>query len=887
MNTLSKKLSKKESNKSKDNSGSSKVRKVLSKISGAFMLPISIMAIAGLFLGVGATISHQAVNNQGLKVFGEFIKMLGEPVFAALPLLFASAFVVAFTDEAGVGVFATIIAYLTFSALQSVFIWESYTSLMHNGTPVPAQIYDENLGKFVDLLDKEGKIIPEKTLEGYVILFKQGGRDAASMEKLVGSTLGFKSLQTSAFGGIAVGLIVQYLYNRFHTIQLPSVISFFGGKRFVAIISIIAMIPTAFIFLLLWPWIGKGLSTFGNYLGKVPYGFESFIFGFLERSLVPFGLHHAFYAPLWYTQAGGDLYTALNNFKTSGLVPGESLNDLIKTVAESKNKFVGDSTMSLSLVGFKYNTIEYTLNGTAVSKPLFAFLAQDLGIKVGRFLDGKFSFMIFGLPAAGLAMIMAAPKENRKLAIGAVLPAAITCLVTGVTEPIEFTFLFLAPWLFWGFHAFFCALSFMIANLLGVHIPMAFSGGLLDLTIYGIIPFAKGTNFYWTLAVGAGYAPIYFFAFLFFIKKFNLETPGRGRNVKLFTKEDYLKQKDTKGTTQDLGQIDPKGLAVVQAYGGISNITSFNNCASRLRYDVLDGSLVNEDALKAAGAAGVKREGNNHVQAIFGPVSEQLNSKIKSQRDLISQWELSNKLTPEVKEGQIIQTVKTVEVVETVTTVNSNELQDQKIVKTVTITEPIVSEKTTIEKLNDENVIVETIKTVEEKPAAISVEKEKTILNTDEVVSLQSPACGKVKSLESLHDGVFSEKMVGEGFVVAFSAKKEARIYSPVDGKISMVYDTKHAYGITTNSGINLLLHIGIDTVKLNGQGFTSFVKVNKKVSAGDVIATVNLELLRASKIKITDLITIVLPDSSKTNVRITKMDKDIMRVATEVAKVY
>ncbi|EFF41430.1 PTS transporter subunit IIABC [Mycoplasmopsis alligatoris] len=853
MNTLSKKFSQRsEKQKAKDNSGSGKWRKILSKVSGAFMLPISIMAIAGLFLGVGATIASNAGDNEGLKVFGNFIKMLGEPVFAALPLLFAAAFVVAFTDEAGVGVFATIVAYLTFTALQSVFITESWKPLLDAaGNPLREQVYDANLGKFVEGANDA------QTLEGYVVLFAQGGRDAASMKNLVGSTLGFKALQTSAFGGIVIGLIVQYLYNRFHTIQLPSFLSFFGGKRFVSIIAIVAMIPTAFIFLLLWPWIGKGLNAFGGYLGQVPYGFESFIFGFLERSLVPFGLHHAFYAPLWYSQAGGDLNSALKTFIDANptLVQGQSFKDLVSEVSSNINSYTGDSLMSIKLVGFKHNEISYTLNGTEVVKPLFDFIAQDLGVKVGRFLDGKFSFMIFGLPAAGVAMILAAPKENRKIAIGAVVPAAVTCMVTGVTEPIEFTFLFLAPWLFWGFHAFMCAVSFMLANLLQVHIPMAFSGGLLDLVIYGIIPMVKGTNWYWTFAVGVVYAPIYFFVFYLCIKWFNLETPGRGENTRLFTKADYLKQKDSdKSQPTNLGKIDPKALAVVQAYGGLDNITAFNNCASRLRYDVKDGSLVDDNALKASGAAGVKHEGNKHVQAIFGPVSEQLNAKIKSQRPLIAQWEAENKKATPAK------------------------VEETK----APVSEPVVAKE-------EPKVVpapVPAPAVVEAKKPEAPVTKPKVVANEEEGVTITAPACGRYKTLESLNDGVFSEKMVGEGFVVKFSAQKEARIYAPFDGHVTMVYDTKHAYGLTSKDGLQMLLHIGLDTVKLNGEGFTPWVKTGQRVRAGDILATIDMELLKSKRV-VTDLVAVVLPESAKTNVKPLKLHKDVIRVATKVAKIY
>ncbi|VEU70764.1 PTS transporter subunit IIABC [Mycoplasmopsis glycophila] len=770
--------------KSKNNSGSSKARKILSKISGAFMLPISVMAIAGFFLGVGAAIANAGSSNniEGLKVFGEFIKALGDPIFGALPLLFAAAFVIAFTDEAGVGVFAAIIGYFVFNAIQSVFIWDYMVEETKNVS-----------GTLVGSGTEATVEVKEKTLKGYTILFAAGGRSPETLKALVGYTLGTKSLQTSVFGGLTVGLVVQYLYNRFHQIQLPQVISFFGGKRFVAIVTIPSMIALAFAYLLLWPWIGVALNKFGNALGKVPYGIESFIFGYVERSLVPFGLHHVFYAPLWYSNAGGDLSDALARWQENnpGVVPGDGLIELIAAVAKEPTKFVGDSTASNTLLG-QANTVSWTLNGESHTLPLFDFVSNQLGFKIGRFLDGKFSFMIFGLPAAGVAMILAAPKENRKVAIGTVVPSIVTTIVTGVTEPIEFTFLFLSPVLFWGFHAFFCALSFMLANLLGVHIPMTFSGGMLDLLIYWIIPVAKGTHFWWTLVVGLGYIPIYFFGFLFFIKRYNLATPGRGGNTKLFTKADYLANK--KGKREDLGEVDPKALEIVLAFGGLDNITTFNNCASRLRYDIKDPALVSEDRLKAAGAAGVKWEGSNHVQAIFGPAADQINSKIKAQRELIRDYLAKN---PEFNNNDVVESVKKA---------NEKEHDNQLI----------------------DGVVIQTV------------------------------ARGEILTLDRVNDGVFSTKAMGDGFAVKFDAETVGNVYSPVDGEVKLVFPTKHAYGITTKEGVELLIHIGIDTVALNGEGFESFVNVGDHVKAGQQIAKVDLEFLKEKGIQ-SDAICVVL----------------------------
>lgn len=570
----------------------------MSKLSGAFLLPISVMAIAGLFLGVGATIAGQWQHFENVKTLGLFIKSLGEPIFAALPLLFAAALAVSFTEEAGVAVFGAIIGYMTFSMIQTVFIKE--------------------------------------VQGGYEILWIDPARKPEALGSLVDTTLGIKSLQTSVFGGIMVGLVVQWAYMRFHTIKLPNVISFFGGKRFVALIVIILMIPLAFIFLVLWPYIGYGFNWFGQNSGKVPYGFDSFIFGFIERSLVPFGLHHVFYAPLWYTGAGGNVGSALETWLQAGnsITPDSSIS--AKNILDALKGGSGDSTSTVALVGISGNIVEFIKSGGSKQQlPLYEFVAQELNIKLGRYLQGKYVFMLWGLPFAGLAMVLAAPKENRKAAFGIVFPASLTSFVTGVTEPIEFTFLFLAPLLFFGFHAFMCATAFLLMNLMGAHIGMTFSGGVLDLVIYGIIPMAKGTNFWWSIVFGGGYAPIYFFVFYFWIKKANLATPGRSGNTKLFTKKDYLMKKENSSNVVvdnyenlELSQTEIQSIKIIEAFGGKENILKTGNCASRLRFDVVDANNVSEEKLKAAGAFGVRKISNTHVQAIFGPKADQIRVSI-------------------------------------------------------------------------------------------------------------------------------------------------------------------------------------------------------------------------------------------------------------------
>ena len=588
--------------------GGGGVRAFMSKLSGAFLLPISVLSIAGLFLGVGATIAGNAPAGAG-RDFGDFVKQLGDPIFGVLPLLFAVAITISFTEEAGVAVFNAVIAYAVFSGIQSVFIKE--------------------------IRNSDGALL------GYNVLFGGPGREKGDLLGLVGKSIGINSLQTSVFGGIIIGFVVQWAYHKFHTTKLPQWLAFYSGKRFVAFPVIGLMIPTAFAFLLLWPYVGFVFNWIGRNSGKVGFGIDSFIFGFIERSLVPFGLHHVFYSPLWYTAAGADVAALVNDFiKAGNTINHDDLTQLSNVLKGELNLVdgvwqingalvLGDSTTSLALLGYNKNDITFTTKeGKEYSKPLLMFIQDELGLKIGRFLQGKFSFMQWGLPAAGAAMVMAAPKENRRVATGVVFPAALTCFVTGVTEPIEFTFLFLAPLMFFGFHAFMCALSFMLANIMNVHIAQSFSGGFLDLMLYGMVPVLKGTNFWWVIVVGLAYAPIYYFVFFFWIKKADLATPGRGGNVKLFTKKDYLASKDAAAGADAESGSDPQTMAVIEAFGGADNIVTTANCASRLRFDVKDANLVDVDKMKAHGAFGVQKTSATHVQVIFGPVSETLKTKI-------------------------------------------------------------------------------------------------------------------------------------------------------------------------------------------------------------------------------------------------------------------
>lgn len=675
------------------NNNRGKYRKFFSQLSGAFMLPISVMAVAGLFLGIGAAINSNATVDE-LKTFGSFIQNIGDPIFGSMPVLFLIAIIVSYTDDVGTAVFAGVVGFLVFNAVQTPFI---------KVTPGA----NDNVGTV-------------KVLDIFI------SNDFSQLSyKIVGKVFGLTALNTSIVAGIVAGLIIAKLYNKYHTIKLPAIISFFGGKRFVSFIAILVMIPLAFLFLLLWPFVGYVFAVIGENIGKVA-GLDSFVFGYIERALVPTGLHHVFYAPLWYTSAGGDVseaiaksgatITALNDGAiTTATTNLDALQKTIKDLLELKNDagaplFANEAAISagfgalnsnstsadfnavfaevrssvsgvisaqinslssgnivalskavqiapvtqlndaliqkigsndagdtfgwLAVNGSGINTVGYNLTqgtstATAETLPIYQFLDRVAGLRLGRFVQGKYSFMQFGLTAAGAAIVMAAPKENRKTALALVVPAAATSFVTGVTEPIEFTFLFLAPALFWGFHALMAAFSFLFMNLAHAHMGMTFSGGFIDTIVYGIIPVQKGTEFWWSFVIGAGYAPIYYFVFYYVIKRFNLATPGRGDNTRLFTKKDFQAKVDAKHGVDSGASKFVQEEKIIAAFGGYDNIVKYTNCATRLRYDVKDASKVNVDGLKAAGAAGVLKVSPTHVQAIFGPQAEQINTRIQ------------------------------------------------------------------------------------------------------------------------------------------------------------------------------------------------------------------------------------------------------------------
>ncbi|AXF96777.1 PTS transporter subunit EIIC [Spiroplasma phoeniceum] len=640
----------------------------LSKLSKAFLLPIALLPIAGIFLGVGATISSKVDPASAAWYFGNFLNKMGDIAFGNLPVLFCVSVAMAYTEDAGVAALTSVVGFLVFNAIQLSLLNEAYAHIQYvvniegGASPImgltvdgvtsasPTLLTGEQLLKWMRTSDIYKELVKgnvtvtivssARVTDQFNLLFYTG-QTWAVQNKLLTSNLGINSLNTGVFGGIFVGAIAAFAYNRFHKTQLPSALSFFSGTKLVPIIMFMAVIPLAFIFMIIWPLIGTGLAWFGNNSGKLPVGLDSLIFEIFERSLVPFGLHHVFYSPLWWTQAGGSMADLIANVSKDPLSYMAFLKDLqgagyIDANIDLSTITVGAAQAAITSWVSELNasTIaavgDQTIMYKVIADPKITFtMVQHMGLNLGRFQTGKFPFMMFGLPAAAAGMYFSVPKENQKQVMGIYFSAAFTCFLTGITEPIEFTFLFVAPWLFYGVHMPLCAISFMLMGLLHVHTSMTVSGGFIDFIVFGIIPFVggKGTNFYWILAVGIPYIGIYFAAFYFAIKYGKVQIPGRDGITKLYTKADF---KAKKGTNETTSSAPAKGDAakrekarkIIEFLGGADNITAVDSCASRLRITVVDSKIVNQDGIKGlGGSTGMLIRGQS-VQIIYGGEQE-------------------------------------------------------------------------------------------------------------------------------------------------------------------------------------------------------------------------------------------------------------------------
>ena len=507
--------------------------------------------------------------------------------------------------------------------------------------------------------------------------------------------LGIPTLQTGVFGGILIGMVSAIIYQKFYTIKLPEFLGFFSGKRFVPIVAAIAGVLIGIIMVVIWPPIQNFLLAFSRSMIGTNQTVSALIFGIVERALIPFGLHHIWYNPFWY-QFGE--YTNL-----------------------AGQLVVGDQAI------------------------FFAQLKDGVEFTAGTFMTGKFPFMMFGLPAAALAMYHEADSDKKKLVAGILFSGALTSFLTGITEPIEFMFLFVAPVLF-GVHCIFAGLSFMIMQILNVKVGLTFSGGLIDFILFGVLP--NRTKWWWIIIVGIIFAAIYYIGFRYIIRKLDLKTPGREREES---------EIDIDITDGDLA------YNVLDAFGGVKNIKYLDACITRVRVTVKNISLVNRSKLKSLGSADLMIIGDN-IQAIFGPKSDMLKEQMK---DII----------------------------------------DGKEVK--------VKKKKNIEKIEK----------------GLKIES-----------SIMMPVTGKLLRLEEVPDPIFSMKLIGDGF--AIDPKKNILI-SPIKGMILTISKTSHSITIRGLDGFDIFIHIGIDSINLNGNGFKAFVQEGDIVNEGDLLIEFPLDEIR------------------------------------------
>lgn len=693
-----------------------KIFGVLQRVGRSFMLPIALLPVAGLLLGLGSSFTNEATvatyNLTGILGKGTVLNTVftvmaeaGNVVFANLPVLFAMGVAIGMAkQEKDVAALSAVVAFLIMHA-------SIHAMIMINGGV-------------------------ENMLSGSVA-----------------DVLGIKSLQMGVFGGIIVGLGVAALHNRFYKIELPQVLSFFGGTRFVPIISSLVFTLVGIALFFVWPVVQSGIYMVGELVMKSGYA-GTWIYGFMERLLIPFGLHHVFYLPFWQTAVGGTM-----------VVAG-------KLIEGAQNIF-------------------------------FAQLADptvtSFSVEATRFMSGKFPLMIFGLPGAALAMYKTARPEKKKAVSGLLLSAALTSMITGITEPLEFTFLFVAPGLY-AIHCVFAGFAYMLMHVFCVGVGMTFSGGFIDLFLFGILQGNAKTNWIWVVIVGVFYFAIYYFVFAFLIRKLNLKTPGRENTeeVKLYRRSDMDEQKkkgqqgssrrSLKNASDSEGEDkDALSAQILDGLGGKENVSDVDCCATRLRCTVHDGTKVKQDMLKATGAVGVICKGEG-VQVIYGPRV----SVIKS--DLC-------------------------EYMEKHTDDHMNEHENNRA-----------------DEQMDEYMVEHMEQQTDDEPYT------RTDRHIQHQLLIKSPVTGYADVIGTAPDEAFASGMMGDGMVVE---PKTSDVVAPADATVSFVFPTKHAIGLVTEDGTELLMHMGIDTVKLDGAGFKVFVKDGDRVKAGEKLMRLNLDYIR------------------------------------------
>lgn len=678
-----------------------KIFGVLQRVGRSFMLPIAVLPVAGLLLGIGSSFTNETTiatyGLQGILGNGTVLHALlmimskaGNVIFDNLPIIFAVG--------VAIGMAKAEKEVAALSAMISFFVMHASINAV---------------------LLLAGKVLADGTIAPDVL------------EGTIASVCGIQTLQMGVFGGILVGLGVAALHNRFYKIELPNALSFFGGSRFVPIISTVTYVGIGILMYFIWPAVQNGIFALGGLVTGTGY-FGTLIFGIIKRALIPFGLHHVFYMPFWQTAVGGTMMVDGN------LIQGGQNIFFAQLASSDVTHFSADAT---------------------------------------RYFSGEFIFMIFGLPGAALAMYRCAKPEKKKAAGGLLLSAALACMFTGITEPIEFSFLFVAPMLF-AVQVILAGSAYMVAHILNIAVGLTFSGGLLDLVIFGVLQGNAKTSWLRIIPAGIVYFLLYYVLFSFLIKKFDLKTPGReddDEETKLYTKADVnarrTEAKEGESGSQAENSKDSRSAAIAMGMGGRNNITSVDCCATRLRCSIADSSLVDEKLLKSTGAVGVIVKGQG-IQIIYGPQVTVIKSELEAY------------LAEEHEE-------------DTAETTDGAENMGTKVTA--------------------------------ETEASVNLAESKNI--AENVHKLYSPFQGVLKPITEAPDEAFASKAMGDGYLVM---PENGTVVAPEDGEVMFVFPSKHAIGLKAADGTEYLLHIGVDTVKLNGEGFTVFVSDGQKIKKGD-----------------------------------------------------
>ena len=660
---------------------------LLQRIGQSFMLPIALLPIAGIFLGIGSSLTNTnmlaAYHLKGLMgpgtapyILFSLLNSAGSIIFDNLPILFAVGVAIGMArSEKATAALLSIVAFF----------------VMHS-----------TIGSLITYTGRSHSFLTGATSE----------------------IVGITSLQMGVFGGIIVGLGVAALHNRFYKIELPKVFSFFGGTHFIPIISAITYVGIGILMFYIWPPIQILINDAGKLVLMSGYG-GTFVYGLLERALIPFGLHHVFYMPFWQTAVGG-----------RELVNGQLIEG-------AQNIFFAELASP--------DTSHFSVAAT-------------------RFMSGKFPLMMFGLPGAALAMYTCARPENKKAVGSLLLSAAISSAVTGITEPLEFAFLFVAPPLY-VIHCAFAGLSYMLMHMLNVGIGMTFSGGFLDFFLFGILQGNTKTSWLHVIPVGILYFIVYFIVFRVMILKFNYQTPGH-----------------EKDNAAPVNNADNKSQQILDGLGGLENISDLSCCATRLRVTLHRPSKLNKEKLLATGAAAVVDNGDG-VQVVYGPEVTVIHARLQ---DYIAQIIPASSSTA------------------------------------------------------DNSAAVPTTSAKVSNPAVSAEAKDSDNLSVADAITdiVYAPCNGTVISLKEINDGVFSEGYIGEGLAIE---PVDGSFYAPFDCSVAMVFDTHHAIALHTANDTELILHVGLDTVKLNGQHLEVFVQEGQKIQKGDLILRADLEGIQSA----------------------------------------